>query len=57
MSHIEVWQLDDESAIEETVNQYCRVWHLNPLSISVTYSQSKDLWIVAVVVEPKGGTE
>ena len=55
MNHIQVWRLDDERAIEETVNQYCGVWHLNPPSISVTYSQSKDLWIVAVVVEPKGG--
>ena len=57
MNHIEVWRLDDEKAIEDTVNQYCRVWNLNPLSISVTYSQSTNLWIVAVVVEPQGGAE
>lgn len=53
--HIEVWQIENESEIEETVNEYCRLWGFIPISVSVTYSQRKDLWVVALVVEPKGG--
>lgn len=55
--HIEVFQIEDESDIEYTVNEYCRVWEFVPISISVTYAQRKDLWLVALVVEPreKGG--
>ena len=57
--HIEVWQIENESDIEGIVNEYCRVWDFIPISISVTYSQRKDLWVVALVVEPKekGGAE
>ena len=57
--HIEVWQIEDECDIEETVNEYCRVFEYIPVSISVTYSPRKDLWVVALVVEPKekGGGE
>ncbi len=55
--HIEVWQIENESEIEETVNEYCRLWEFIPISVSVTYSQRKDLWVVALVVEPKGGAE
>ena len=57
--HIEVWQIENESDIEETVNEYCRVFEFIPISVSVTYSQRKDLWVVALVVEPKekGGAE
>ena len=57
--HIEVWQIENEHDIEETVNEYCRVWEFIPISISVTYSPRKDLWVVALVVEPKekGGAE
>lgn len=53
--HIEVWQIEDENDIEETVNEFCRVWEFNPISVSVTYSPRKDLWVVALVVESKGG--
>ena len=51
--HIEVWQIENEYDIEETVNEYCRAWEFIPISISVTYSTRKDLWVVALVVEPK----
>ena len=57
--HIEVWQIENEIDIEETINEYCRAWDFIPISISVTYSQRKGLWVVALVVEPKekGGGE
>lgn len=53
--HIEVWQIEDEAEIEETINEYCRNWEYIPVSVSVTYSQRKDLWVVALVVESEGG--
>lgn len=53
--HIEVWQIENECDIEETVNEYCRHWEFVPISVSITYSPKKDLWVVALVVEPKGG--
>ena len=55
--HIEVWQIEDAYDIEETVNEYCGARKFIPISISVTYSQRQDLWVVALVVEPeeKGG--
>lgn len=52
--HIEIWQIENESEIETAVNEYCRVWKFVPISISVTYSLRKDLWVVALVVESKG---
>jgi hypothetical protein len=53
--HIEVWRIRDETEIEETINEYCRKWEYIPVSVSVTYSIRKDLWVVALLVESKGG--
>jgi hypothetical protein len=55
MNSIEVWYIEDEHEIEETVNTYLRQWDMNPLSVSVVYCAKKDLWVVTVVVERKGG--
>ena len=55
MNRIEVWYLEEETEIEETVNAYCRRQELNPLSISVVYCVKKDLWVVSLVVEEKDG--
>ena len=57
MNRIEVWHIEDENEIEETVNTYCRQYELNPISISVVYCVKKDLWVVSLVVELKGGEE
>ena len=56
-SSVEVWYIEDEHEIEETVNTYCRRYELNPISISVVYSDKKDLWVVSLVVEQKGGEQ
>ena len=55
MNRIEVWCIEDENDIEETVNTYCLRHDLNPISISVVYCPQKDLWVVSLVVEEKGG--
>ena len=57
MNRIEVWHIEDENEIEETVNTYCRQYELNPISISVVYCDKKDLWVVSLIVEWKGGEE
>lgn len=57
MNRIEVWHIEDENEIEEAVNAYCRQCELNPISISVVYCDKKDLWVVSLVVELKGGAE
>lgn len=57
MNRIEVWTLEDADEIEEAVNRYCRNHELNPISISVVYCYKKDLWVVSLVVEEKGGGE
>ena len=54
MNRIEVWLIEEETDIEETVNNYLRQCGLNPISISVVYCDKKDLWVVSVVVEQKG---
>ena len=54
MNRVEVWQIENETDIEETVNRYCREYELNPISISVVYCDRKDLWVVSVVVEQEG---
>ncbi len=57
MNRLEVWQLEDETEIEGTVNTYCQRHKLNPISVSVLYCAKKDLWVVSVVVEENGGGE
>ena len=51
MNRIEVFHIEDENEIEETVNTYSRQYELNPISISVAYCVKKDLWVVSLVVE------
>lgn len=55
MNRVEVWHIEDEHEIEETINTYCQNYELNPISISVVYCIKKDLWVVSLVVEEKGG--
>ena len=55
MNRVEVWYIEDEHEIEETVNDYCRRNELNPISISVVYCHKKDLRVVSLIVEWKGG--
>lgn len=55
MNRIEVWNIEDEFEIEETINDYCRRNELNPISISVAYCAKEDWWVVSLVVELKGG--
>ena len=55
MNRVDVWYIEDEHEIEETVNDYCRRNELNPISISVVYCHKKDLWVVSLIVEWKGG--
>lgn len=53
MNRVEVWSIENEYEIEETVNRWCMTNNLKPLSISVTYSARKDLYVVALVVKEK----
>ena len=53
--HVEVWGIASAREIEETVNEYCREWEFIPISVSIAYDQRRDAWVVALVVEPKGG--
>ncbi len=57
MNRVEVWNIEDKNGIEETVNTYCNRHELNPISISVAYCANKDLWVVSLIVEEKGGVE
>ena len=53
MNHIEVFNIEYSKDIEFTVNEYCRVNMLNPISISVCVESSfHPTFIVSVVVEP-----
>ena len=53
MNHVEVVSVEYSNNIESTVNEYCRVNMLNPISISVCIEQSfHPRFIVSVVVEP-----
>ena len=53
MNHVEVFRVEYSKDIESTVNEYCRINMLNPISISVCVEQSfHPTFIVSVVVEP-----
>ena len=53
MNHVEVFSVEYSKDIESTVNDYCRVNMLNPISISVCVETSfHPTFIVSVVVEP-----
>ena len=53
MNHVEVFNVEYSKDIESTVNEYCLVNMLNPISISVCVEPSfHPTFIVSVVVEP-----
>lgn len=53
MNHIETWVIDYVEDIEGKVNRYCRQHNLNPISISITYCQPFNNFVVGLVVEDK----
>ena len=53
MNHIETWVVDYAEDIETKVNSYCRKYNLNPISISITYCQPFNNFVVALVVGDK----
>ena len=53
MNHIEVFNIEYSKDIESTVNEYCRKYMLNPISVNVCVEPSfHPTFIVSVVVEP-----
>ncbi len=53
MNHIEVFNIEHSKDIESTVNEYCRKYMLNPISVNVCVEPSfHPTFIVSVVVEP-----
>lgn len=54
MNKVEVFKFKEETDdIEFEINRYCEQYGLNPISISIAYSERDDLWVVCVVVEAK----
>lgn len=53
MNHVETWLIDYVDDIETKVNSYCRKNNLNPISISITYCQPSNNFVVGMVVEQK----
>ena len=56
MNHVEVFTVEFSSEIESTVNEYCRKYMLNPISLNICVESSfHPTFIVSVVVEPVEG--
>ena len=52
LNRVEVFQLDDDAqTIEEAVNEYCTRNNLNPISVSTTYLDKSESWVVTLVVQ------
>ena len=49
MNRVEFFRATDPFSLEGTINQWCKVNNREPISISLTYSDS-DKWYVAAVV-------
>lgn len=49
MNKVEFFRAKDPFSLEETINQWCKSQGREPISISLTYSDS-DKWYVAAVV-------
>lgn len=57
MNHVETWVADYVEDIETKVNSYCRKHNLNPISISITYCQPFNNFVVGLVAEERGRTD
>lgn len=53
MNRVETWVIDYAEDIETKVNNYCRNYDLNPISVSITYCQPFNNFVVCLVVENK----
>ena len=57
MNSLEVWNIRDAENIEETVNQFCFHYDVEPISVSVAWNSLEHNWCVCVVVKERDNND